>query len=43
MRLLAQSFPMSLRRGTLLAVGFFVFAMILAYELAGHFIRVNAI
>ena len=39
MRLLAQSFPMSLRRGPLFAVGFFVFAMIIAYELAGYIIN----
>jgi hypothetical protein len=39
MRLLAPSFPMSLRRGPLFAVGFFVFAMIAAYELAGYIIH----
>src|ERR1700693_1610925 len=39
MKLLAQSFPISLRRGPLFAVGFFVFAMIVAYELAGYIIN----
>ena len=39
MRLLAQSFPISLRRGPLFAVDFFVFAMIAAYELAGYIIH----
>jgi hypothetical protein len=35
---LAQSFPGSTRRGPLLAFGFFVFAMIAAYEVAGYII-----
>ncbi len=39
MRLLAQSFPLSLRRGPLFAVGFFVFAMFAAYQLAGYIIN----
>ena len=38
MRSLAQSFPGSLRRRPLLAFGFFVFAMIAAYEVAGYII-----
>jgi hypothetical protein len=39
MRLLAHSFPLSLRRGPLLAVGFFVFAMFAAYQVAGYIIN----
>jgi hypothetical protein len=39
MRLHAQSFPISLRRGPPFAVGFFVLAMIVAYELAGYIIN----
>jgi hypothetical protein len=39
MRPLAQSFPISLRRGPLFAAGFFVFAMVLAYEVAGYVIN----
>jgi hypothetical protein len=35
---LAQSFPGSMRRGPLVAFGFFVFAMIAAYEVAGYII-----
>ncbi|MGA2429224.1 MAG: hypothetical protein ABSH13_12065 [Candidatus Acidiferrum sp.] len=38
MRPFAQSFPGNLRRGPLLAFGFFVFAMIAAYEVAGYII-----
>jgi hypothetical protein len=39
MRLLAHSFPLSLRRGPLVAVGFFVFAMIAAYQVAGYIVN----
>jgi hypothetical protein len=39
MRPLAQSFPISLRRGPLFAIGFFVFAMVVAYEIAGYVIN----
>lgn len=39
MRLLAPSFPGSLRRGRLLGFGFFVFAMIAAYYVAGYIIN----
>jgi hypothetical protein len=38
-RLLAPSFPGSLRRGRLLGFGFFVFAMIAAYYVAGYIIN----
>ena len=38
MKSLAQSFPGSMRRGPLVAFGFFVFAMIAAYEVAGYII-----
>ncbi len=38
MKTLAPSFWGGLRRGSLLAAGFFVFAMIAAYELAGYII-----
>jgi hypothetical protein len=36
MRPLAQVFPGNFRRGPLLAFGFFVFAMVAAYEVAGY-------
>jgi hypothetical protein len=38
-RSFAQSVPGSLRRGPLLAVGFFLFAMIVAYEVSGFIIN----
>ena len=38
MRPLAQGFPGRVRRGPLFAFGFFVFAMVAAYEVAGYII-----
>src|ERR1700731_3484221 len=39
MRLLAHPFPGNLRRGPLLTLGFFVFAILAAYQVAGYILN----